>query len=46
MVEKLITWSARNPFLIGLMTLALIAGACWRSCARHWMHCLIFQTCR
>jgi copper/silver efflux system protein len=26
MVEKLITWSARNPFLIGLMTLALIAG--------------------
>ena len=26
MVEKLIDWSARNPFLIGLMTLALIAG--------------------
>jgi Cu(I)/Ag(I) efflux system membrane protein CusA/SilA len=26
MVEKLIVWSARNPFLIGLMTLALIAG--------------------
>jgi Cu(I)/Ag(I) efflux system membrane protein CusA/SilA len=26
MVEKLIAWSARNPFLIGLMTLALIAG--------------------
>ena len=26
MVEKLITWSARNPFLIGLATLALIAG--------------------
>ncbi|MCU0952584.1 MAG: efflux RND transporter permease subunit, partial [Burkholderiaceae bacterium] len=26
MVERLIAWSARNPFLIGLMTLALIAG--------------------
>ncbi len=26
MVERLITWSARNPFLIGLLTLALIAG--------------------
>ena len=26
MVEKLITWSARNPFLIGLATLLLIAG--------------------
>jgi copper/silver efflux system protein len=26
MVERLIVWSARNPFLIGLMTLALIAG--------------------
>ena len=26
MVEKLIAWSARNPFLIGLMTLALIAS--------------------
>jgi Cu(I)/Ag(I) efflux system membrane protein CusA/SilA len=26
MIERLITWSARNPFLIGLMTLALIVG--------------------
>ena len=26
MIERLITWSARNPFLIGLMTLLLIAG--------------------
>ncbi|HRD96876.1 MAG TPA: CusA/CzcA family heavy metal efflux RND transporter [Rubrivivax sp.] len=26
MVDKLIAWSARNPFLIGLMTLALMAG--------------------
>jgi len=26
MVERLITWSARNPFLIGLFTLLLIAG--------------------
>ena len=26
MIAKLIAWSARNPFLIGLMTLALIAG--------------------
>ncbi|MBK6471796.1 MAG: efflux RND transporter permease subunit [Betaproteobacteria bacterium] len=26
MVERLIAWSARNPFLIGLMTLALLAG--------------------
>jgi len=26
MVEKLITWSARNPFLIGLATLLLVAG--------------------
>lgn len=26
MIEKLIDWSVRNPFLIGLMTLALIVG--------------------
>jgi len=26
MVEKLIEWSARNPFLIGLATLALLFG--------------------
>ena len=26
MIERLITWSARNPFLVGLMTLLLIAG--------------------
>jgi len=26
MVERLITWSARNPFLIGLFTLLLVAG--------------------
>ena len=26
MIERLITWSARNPFLIGLATLLLIAG--------------------
>src|SRR5512145_824423 len=26
MIEKLITWSARNPFLIGLMTLALVVA--------------------
>jgi Cu(I)/Ag(I) efflux system membrane protein CusA/SilA len=26
MVEKLIAWSARNPFLIGLATLALVVG--------------------
>ncbi len=26
MIARLIAWSARNPFLIGLMTLALIAG--------------------
>ncbi len=26
MIERLIGWSARNPFLIGLMTLALLAG--------------------
>jgi len=26
MIERLITWSARNPFVIGLFTLLLIAG--------------------
>jgi Cu(I)/Ag(I) efflux system membrane protein CusA/SilA len=26
MIERLITWSARNPFLIGLATLLLVAG--------------------
>ena len=26
MIERLITWSARNPFLMGLMTLLLVAG--------------------
>jgi len=26
MIERLITWSARNPFLIGLATLLLIGG--------------------
>jgi Cu(I)/Ag(I) efflux system membrane protein CusA/SilA len=26
MIERLITWSARNPFLVGLATLLLIAG--------------------
>jgi Cu(I)/Ag(I) efflux system membrane protein CusA/SilA len=26
MIERLISWSARNPFLVGLMTLLLIAG--------------------
>jgi Cu(I)/Ag(I) efflux system membrane protein CusA/SilA len=26
MIERLITWSARNPFLVGLFTLLLVAG--------------------